>query len=211
MNDRIYVWDRFVRLFHWTLAVAFVVAYATGEEETWVHTYAGYLILGLLASRIIWGLVGSSHARFADFLYSPRVMFDYLRGLVTAGNVKRYLGHSPAGGWMVFALLISLSLTVFSGLKIEAAEGRGLLAETAPVSMPTSDFVISSAHADEDKHESGQGEHDNGDEEVWEEIHEFFANFSIILVVLHVGGVMLASVRHRENLVKAMLTGYKRP
>jgi cytochrome b len=209
MNNRTYVWDRVVRVFHWTLALAFVVAYATGDEESVIHTSAGYLILGLIVIRIIWGLVGTRHARFSDFLYSPSEALGYLSDLVTNANVKRYVGHNPAAAWMVFALLVSLSLTVFSGLKLEAAEGRGLLAETAPVTMASGDFFVSSAYADDDRHDhDGEGDEEEGDE-FWEEIHEFFANFTLLLVIAHIGGVLLSSFRHRENLIRAMFTGYK--
>jgi cytochrome b len=209
MSKRIYVWDRFVRLFHWTLALAFLVAYATGEEESAIHTNAGYLILGLIITRIIWGFVGSRHARFTDFLYSPREVLGYLRGLVTPVRVKRYIGHSPAGSWMVFALLISLSLTIFSGLKMEAAEGRGLLAETSPVTMASGSLLVSSAYADDDEHAYDREGHDKEGDEFWEEVHEFFANFTLLLVVLHISGVLFTSLRHKENLIRAMLTGYK--
>ncbi|MGD9000813.1 MAG: cytochrome b/b6 domain-containing protein [Granulosicoccaceae bacterium] len=209
MNNRTYVWDPVIRLFHWTLALAFVVAYATGEEESAIHTYAGYLILALIIIRIVWGFVGTRHARFSDFLYSPSEALGYISDLITNVKVKRYVGHNPAAAWMVFALLISLSMTVFSGLKLEAAEGRGLLAENTPVTMVSGDFLVSSAYADDDGHEHDGEGHDEEGDEFWEEIHEFFANFTLLLVFAHIGGVLLSSFRHKENLIRSMFTGYK--
>jgi cytochrome b len=216
-----YVWGPLVRLFHWTLVAAFVVSYTTGEEESLVHTYSGYLILGLILTRIIWGFIGTRHARFSDFLYSPAEVVRYLRDLFSnKPDIKRYLGHSPAGGMMAFALLISLLMTIYSGLKLEALEGRGLLAQSSVVQVLESNPLVSAAQADERENEHKNGyPHDDDDDEhegegegedFWEELHEFFANFTLLLVILHVSGVVFSSLRHKENLVRAMFTGYKK-
>jgi cytochrome b len=212
-----YVWDPLVRLFHWTLVAAFVVSYTTGEEESLVHTYSGYLILGLILTRIIWGFIGTRHARFSDFLYSPAEVAHYLRDLFSnKPDIKRYLGHSPVGGMMVLALLISLLVTVYSGLKLEALEGRGLLAQSPVASMLESNFMVSIAQADEREYEHKDGrpddddEHEGEGEDFWEELHEFFANFTLLLVILHISGVIFSGLRHKENLVHAMFTGYKK-
>ena len=78
------VWDRFVRFFHWSLAAAFLLAYATGDETERVHIAAGYVILGLLAARLVWGFVGPRHARFRSFVRPPREVLAYLRDIVLA-------------------------------------------------------------------------------------------------------------------------------
>lgn len=109
------VWDPLVRIFHWTLALGFTVSWLTGDEVQPVHEAVGYLIAGLLAVRIVWGFVGSRHARFADFAYRPSIIVENLRDIVR-GRPRRYLGHSPAGGAMVFALLGVLSISVVTGL-----------------------------------------------------------------------------------------------
>jgi cytochrome b len=114
-RDRTYVWDPLIRVFHWALVGAFTVAYLSAEEDEQVHVAAGYVIGGLLVVRILWGLFGPHHARFSDFVFSPTVILRDLRDLV-AGRSKRYLGHSPAGGAMVVALLISLSVTCLTGI-----------------------------------------------------------------------------------------------
>ncbi|MGV6815749.1 MAG: cytochrome b/b6 domain-containing protein [Thiotrichales bacterium] len=199
------VWDIAVRVFHWTLVVAFVTSYLTGGEETPVHFYSGYTIIGLIVFRILWGFVGSRYARFSDFVYSPGAVLEYLKSLKTA-SPRHYLGHNPAGGWMILALLASLTLTTFSGLKVYGLEGHGPLAQSAPDMA-----LIASAQADDDEHHAEEGDNgDEADEELWEEIHEFFANLTLALVILHIVGVIVSSKLHRENLAKAMVTGRKR-
>ena len=91
------VWDPLVRIGHWLLAVGFVVAYLTEDDFETLHVWAGYLVGAIVVVRVIWGFVGPRHARFADFAYTPRLVFSYLMALLRGGS-KRYLGHSPAGG-----------------------------------------------------------------------------------------------------------------
>jgi cytochrome b len=109
------VWDAFVRIFHWSLVGLFVVAFATGDKIENLHVAAGYGIAVLVAARIIWGFVGSKHARFSDFVPSPSAGMTYIRAML-AGRAPRYLGHNPAGGAMVIVLLgllVILSVTGF--------------------------------------------------------------------------------------------------
>jgi cytochrome b len=108
------VWDPFVRFFHWSLAASFVVAYATGDEIEKVHVAAGYMIAGLVALRILWGLVGPSHARFSNFVRPPREVLSYLRDVALL-RAPRYIGHNPAGGAMIIALLVALIGTCTTG------------------------------------------------------------------------------------------------
>ena len=108
------VWDPFVRVFHWSLAGLFLLAYATGDEIEKVHIAAGYAIAGLLALRIVWGFVGPHHARFSDFVRSPRAVLTYLRDVALL-RASRYLGHNPAGGMMVVALIVTLLGTCTTG------------------------------------------------------------------------------------------------
>ena len=108
------VWDLFVRVFHWSLATLFVVAYATGDEIEKVHIAAGYAIAGLVALRIVWGFVGPRHARFASFVRPPREVLAYLRDVALL-RAPRHLGHNPAGGAMVIALLVMLAGTAVTG------------------------------------------------------------------------------------------------
>lgn len=108
------VWDPFVRVFHWSLATLFLVAYVTGDEVEQVHIAIGYAIAGLVALRVIWGFVGPAHARFGNFVKSPRQVLGYLRD-VALFRAPRYLGHNPAGGAMIIALLVMLVGTSITG------------------------------------------------------------------------------------------------
>ena len=108
------VWDPLVRVFHWSLVTLFLAAYATGEDAGQVHIAAGYAIAGLIALRIGWGFVGPRHARFSNFVRSPRQVLAYLRDVALLG-APRYLGHNPAGGAMIIALLVMLVGTATTG------------------------------------------------------------------------------------------------
>lgn len=206
-GEKIKVWDIAVRLFHWSLVILFVVAYLTGEDESELHVYAGYGIIGLIAFRVVWGFIGTRYARFSDFIYGPRETMDYAKSLFS-GRPKHYLGHNPLAGWMVIALLLALSAASWTGLKAYGAEGYGPLANAEPI-------LIKSALANGDdnehdrEHENGR-DGDNGEgDEFWEEAHEATVNFSLLLVFLHIAGVLVSSVLHRHNLVRPMITGYK--
>jgi cytochrome b len=201
--NQVRVWDPLVRLFHWSLVAAFTIAYFTGDEESQVHVYAGYFIIALVVFRILWGFVGSRYARFVNFLYSPGRTLQYLRGMFS-GAPEHFTGHNPAGGWMIMMLLVSLLLTSYTGLKVYGLEGHGPLAGGVETGL------VAPAYADDDEHEGrGRGREGEEGEEFWEEIHEFFANLTVALVLVHVAGVIVASRLHGENLVRAMITGNK--
>ncbi|MBD9356617.1 cytochrome b/b6 domain-containing protein [Methylomonas albis] len=202
-ENTVAVWDVLIRIFHWSLVLAFTVAYFTSEDENAWHIYAGYSVLGLIIFRVIWGFVGSRYARFSDFVHSPANVFHYIAEL-RAGTAKHHLGHNPLGGWMVLALLSTLLVVTISGLKVYAIEeGRGPLASNLPMLS-----VISAAHAEDDD-EGETGGEGRQDEEFWEEIHEGATNFMLVLITLHVLGVVISSRVHNEHLIKAMLTGKK--
>jgi cytochrome b len=190
------VWDIGVRVGHWSLVALFTVAYLSGEGEVeTLHAWAGYAILGIVALRIVWGFVGTKHARFSDFVFGWRATAAYARSLLSF-RPKHYLGHNPLGGWMIVALLATLLVVCWSGLELYAVEGKGPLAQAtlAPVAE---------ARADDDEKNSAH-------ESLWEDVHEALANFCLLLVILHIAGALGASLIHRENLVRAMITGRKR-
>jgi len=208
------VWDPFVRLAHWTLAVAFVVAYVSEDDPLTLHVWAGYVVGTIVLLRILWGLFGPRHARFIDFVYRPDKVVLYLRDLMMLRG-RRYLGHSPAGGAMVFVLLILLAGVVWSGLGLYAIEeGKGPLVGIVTAEGTLDLSPVTTARADDDDDDDDDDdERDEGaeaNEEFWEEIHETLANITLVMVILHVAGVLLASFVHRENLVGAMVTGRKR-
>ena len=187
------VWDPFVRVAHWLLALVVIIDWIT-DEPRWVHVWLGYLALGIVLLRIGWGFIGTEHARFKDFVVRPRLVFDYLAGLLRFTS-KRYVGHSPAGGAMVIALLIMIGVTAVTGL-INLAQDEG----TGPLAS-----VISKV--ERPARVPGQ----RRPQLVSKQVHETAANITLILVVFHVAGVALASFVHRENLVRSMITGWKRP
>ena len=169
LPETVLVWDLLVRVLHWGMAALFVITFLTEDLQA-LHQPAGYAILALVTVRIVWGFVGSKHARFRDFIRPPSEAIQYLRGLMD-GTAPRTLGHNAAGGWMIIALLVSL---IASGL-------TGWLLTRQP-----------------------------GEPAEWlKDMHELAANATLALVVVHLAGVAVSSVRHGENLVKAMLSGRK--
>ena len=116
-QKQIKVWDPLIRVFHWTLVTAVAVTWLTEDEFLDLHVYAGYTIMVLLAIRLLWGFIGTRHARFSDFVRPPREAMTYLKQLVTV-RAKRHLGHNPVGGLMIIVLLISLMLSSITGLAI---------------------------------------------------------------------------------------------
>jgi cytochrome b len=187
------VWDPFVRIFHWALAAIVIVDWIT-DNPRWVHIGLGYTAVVLIILRVIWGFMGREHARFANFIAGPGAVFVYLAGLIRFSS-KRYLGHSPAGGAMIVALLLMVGMTCVTGMWNEAQDqGTGLLSGAVekvqrPPRLP------------------GQPRQ----QLMSKQVHETVANITMLLVVLHVCGVVLGSVVHRENLLLSMITGRKRP
>lgn len=182
-NSNIPVWDPAVRLFHWSLAAAFLVAYMTGDYWEILHVNAGYLIGGLLVLRVLWGFIGPTYARFSNFVRTPREVMTYVKDAVRF-RAPRYIGHNPAGGAMALALMISLAMTVVSGIALYGAtDFAGPLA-----GMFRGEFAA----------------------DVLEGLHELGANLTLFLVVLHLGGLLFSSLEHGENLIKSMITGRKK-
>lgn len=184
-ENKIKVWDPLVRVFHWTLVAAFGLAYITEEDFLLLHSWAGYTVFGLIMVRLIWGFIGSRYARFSDFVYPPREIKSFVKQTLVL-RAKRYLGHNPAGGAMIVLLMISLLLTTLTGMAVYGAGDNA---------GPMASWLGNSGYYLQD---------------VFEEVHEFFANFTLLLVFIHVAGVIVESLIHGENLVRAMFNGYKR-
>ena len=166
----ILVWDAPVRVFHWLMVFCFAGAFLTSESERWqlVHITLGYTMAGLIAFRLLWGLVGTRYARFAQFVRGPMVVLGYLQSL-RHGRAQHHMGHNPAGALAIVMILLAGSALTASGW----------------------------ANYNE------VGGH-------WVEgFHEAIGNGLLLLVGVHVAGVLVSSRLHRENLVRAMLTGRK--
>lgn len=206
-EQQVRVWDLAVRVFHWSLVFFFFLTYASGEGDETLHAYAGYVVIALIAFRIVWGFIGSKHARFTDFLRGPGATTGYLRSFLS-GTPQHYLGHNPVGGWMAVLLMVSILGACWSGLELYAAEGKGPLASQ-------SDFIINQAHANGDEDDDSKAKQrkkkktNEADEEYWEDIHETLANLALLLVIMHISGVLIASKVHHEKLIRAMISGYK--
>jgi len=165
---KILVWDWPVRVGHWLMTAAFAIAWLTTEGESWrlVHAAAGGVVVGVILFRLVWGVVGTRHARFANFVRGPAAVLAYLQALAQ-WRAPHATGHNPAGGWAIVALLALGLATGFTGWL--AYNDIGSLGD----------------------------------------LHEGMANTMLAVVGVHIAGVVIGSLAHRENLVRAMLTGYK--
>ena len=177
------IWDLPLRVFHWMFAAAFLAGWITSESDRllYAHTYAGYVMAGLLIFRLIWGLCGGTYSRFGSFRFSPKQAFSYARTVLT-GKPRHYIGHNPAGSWVIYLLFLLTALLCLTGLMVLGGEeGQGPMREL--VSIPLGVFF-----------------HD---------VHMYIAWLMVVLVAFHIGGVIVESYVHRENLARAMLDGFK--
>jgi len=170
MTQKILIWDVPTRAFHWMQLVCFVGAYFTAESERTrdIHVAFGYILLGLILFRLLWGFVGTRYARFSSFFFYPGQIIDYLSSLFK-GNPKHYLGHNPAGSvsvWLLLGLGLFLCVTGVLALQDDA-----------------SDAVI--------------------------EMHSWATDIMLVVIALHLLGVVMSSILHRENLARSMVTGTK--
>ena len=201
------VWDPAVRIGHWVLVAAFAVAYLTAEEEGGsphlLHVWGGYVVGAIVTLRVLWGFVGPQHARFSSFVCGPLASLRYLVDLLT-GHTRRYVGHSPAGGVMVIALLVFLAATVATGVVAYGERGKGPLAADGAV-------VATTAHAEENPAAApSKPKAPRARRPVSPRCTACSPISLLALVILHVLGVGVASYAHRENLVAAMVSGRKR-
>ncbi|MCF8016410.1 MAG: cytochrome b/b6 domain-containing protein [Chromatiaceae bacterium] len=184
-STRVRVWDPLVRIFHWSLAAGFATAFIVEDDLLGVHVWAGYLVLILIAIRLVWGVIGTEHARFGDFVRGPGQALAYIKDALRF-RAPRYLGHNPAGGAMVIALLLSVVATGLTGMALYGAEEF-----SGPLAGLMSGLPAASG-------------------EVLEEAHELLANLTLGLILLHIVGVVFSSLSHGENLIGSMISGFKR-
>jgi cytochrome b len=170
MIKRILVWDMPTRVFHWLQVLSFSFAYlnAFSERMRNYHVALGYILLGLLVFRLLWGFIGTRYAKFSSFLFNPKQIFTYLQSLFR-GSPAHYLGHNPAGSvsvWLLLALGLFVCVTGVMALQDDA-----------------SDLVV--------------------------DMHGLATNVMLGVILLHLIGVLISSILHRENLVRSMITGHK--
>jgi cytochrome b len=185
-SARIKVWDLPVRLFHWALVVLMVVSYLSGRAGgDWMklHFWSGYAILTLLLFRIAWGFVGSTTARFSNFVKGPVAGLAYLRDLAT-GRPTYDAGHNPAGGAMVVVLIFAVLAQAVAGLF------------SADTDLGTVNGPLANLIADK-----------------WvdrvTDFHKFWVKVLLWLVGLHVLASLVYLVWKRQNLIGSMFTGHK--
>jgi cytochrome b len=180
------VWDLPTRLFHWLLVCFVVVGVITGfiTPEWWmgVHIWAGYGLVALVAFRLVWGLYGPEYSRIVSFLYPPRSTVEHLRGLVLL-RPPHYVGHNPTGALMVFALMGVLIALVTTGLLVLGGEEKQ--GPLAAVIGYTVGFAA--------KH-----------------VHRWLVLLLLALIACHIAGVVAESLLTHDNLVRAIITGWKR-
>lgn len=176
------VWDLPVRAVHWTLVLLVLLSWISRELDYMeLHRSSGYGILVLILFRVIWGFVGTRHARFADFVRAPAAMRAYIRN-TARGGAQRFLGHNPAGGWSVVAMLACLAVQAVTGLFLTDdvlfdAPFHGVLSEKTTHAL--------------------------------KKLHD--ANFTMLLILigLHLTAIAFYRFAKREDLVRPMLTGVK--
>jgi len=185
-SAKIRVWDLPVRLFHWALVILMAVSYVTGRAGgDWMkfHFWSGYAILTLILFRIAWGFVGSTTARFSNFVKGPAAIVTHLRELL--GRTGPYdAGHNPMGGAMVVVLLFAVLAQAGTGL-FSADTDTGLV--TGPLATRIADAMVDKLTA----------------------FHHYWVNVLLVLVAAHVAAVLVYLVWKRHNLVRAMITGAK--
>lgn len=141
------VWDRVVRLFHWTVVIGCILNLFVLETGGTAHKAVGYVIAGALAIRVVWGFIGTTHARFADFAPSPTRLRDYLVALAQ-GREPRMLGHNPAGAAMMLTLMALLAAVSLTGwmMSLDAFWGADWLEELHD-SLANAILVLAAIHA----------------------------------------------------------------
>ena len=178
----VYVWDLPVRLFHWSLVALVILSWGSRELDYMeAHRWSGYAILTLVVFRVGWGFAGTRHARFADFVRTPRAMRAYMANIL-AGAKAQHLGHNPAGGWSVMAILACLLAQAITGLFVS--------------DEVLFDGPFYRAVSEETAHRLKQ-------------LHGINFNILLLLIGLHLAAITFYRFVKREDLVRPMLSGFK--
>ncbi len=184
-GERRLVWDLPLRAFHWLFAASILASWGTAKLGfTWMawHIRLGYWMMGLLLFRIVWGLIGPRHARFASFLKGPRAVWRYAKGLAGLGEAVETVGHNPLGGLMVIVMLLLVAFQVSTGLF-----ATDDIAYTGPFNPAVSNDLAERLTA----------------------FHHWNFNLIWAAIALHVGAIAYYAFVKRQNLVPAMLHGWK--
>jgi cytochrome b len=178
------VWDWPVRVFHWTLVLAFIGAFVTnhlGVGYFKLHSFFGYGVIVLVTFRLVWGVVGTRHARFVNFVRGPRASARYLRAII-GGWASNHAGHNPLGALMVVSLLLALGVQAIFGLFADDE-----IFNVGPLAA-----LVSKEHS-----------------LLMTSLHRKLFYVIAAAAALHLGAVVAHVVIKREPLIRAMVTGRK--
>jgi cytochrome b len=180
------VWDLPTRLFHWLLVLSFIAAYFTSEFHLgFLHYLIGYLLCLLFLARLLWGFTGNRYARFKSFIFSPQETLAYIRSM-RQNNLIHYYGHNPAGALMVFTVMALLLFIFMTGLiTLAVIDFEGPL------------LFLANYLDDETSY-------------AFRHLHGWLIDIALVVIPLHVLGVFVGCFQHKENLVRAMITGNKK-
>jgi cytochrome b len=185
MKVRVRVWDVPVRVFHGALIVLIAAQWASGEfgwlSMEW-HFRLGYTLLALLLARIVWGFVGSDSARFAQFVRGPRSVVAYARAFA-ARRAEPSAGHNPLAGWSVLAMLLCVLVQIASGL----CAGNPDIFLYGPLAHRFDEATVAWAMR----------------------VHQVNGVVLLVLIAVHLFGVLLHVLRHRERMIRPMIDGWK--
>ncbi len=184
MMKTIAVWDVPVRLFHWLLVTSILMLFITGKVGgnymEW-HKKIGYFVIGLILFRVVWGFVGSYHARFKNFVRAPAAVIAYAKSLLKKDS-PHYVGHNPMGALSVLAVMVAVGFQTVTGL----FSNDDIMLEGPYASM------VSKAFSDQ-----------------MTSLHKLNSNVILVLIGLHLSAIVFYAVFKKEQLIEAMLTGKK--
>ena len=178
------VWDVPIRLFHWLLVVAIIGLFTTGKlGGNWMqwHERIGYFVLGLILFRVIWGVVGSTHARFSNFVRGPKTIFGYMK-VFTKKDAPHYLWHNPMGALSVVAILLVVGFQAVSGL------------------FADDDIMLKGPYA------AAVGSDWSS---LFTKLHKWNSDLILILTGIHIAAILYYVRVKKDTLIKPMFTGKK--
>lgn len=205
-TNKTYVWDIFVRLFHWSLVALILFNFGVGPEHGWgeVHEMVGYIAVGLILARIVWGFIGTKYARWTDFFPTPSRIVGYLRG------TYKPVGHNPIGSLMIIALLVLTLGVGYTGWAVEHSNANPLAAitQTVDTQQPIETAAVTS---EPEESEEGEGAAGKGEEnEAMEDLHKTLVNTLMGFALIHILAALLHDAFKRTGLIRSMITGYKK-
>ena len=195
-------WDPVVKVTHWSIVIAILANALITEEGSGAHIWVGYALAAILALRLLWGLIGPAEARFSAFPPSPRRALGHLRD-IRSGKKEVHHSHNPLGALMVYAIWSMLGVIIASGIAMAGPPSTAFL-DRAERSGEISQKVVVERR-DHDADEATEGA--EGEENVWEEVHETAVNLLYILIALHIAGVVFETRRSGREILLAMLPG----